>query len=71
MEYGDVSAEVKVREKSYELKGIIKKNSENGKKTVTITGLKASGASKLIKLLLDSNIIIPVSGHGKGKYRFL
>lgn len=36
-----------------------------------ITGLKASGASKVIKLLLDSNIIIPVSGHGKGKYRFL
>ena len=36
-----------------------------------ITGLKASGASKLIKLLLDSNIIVPVSGHGKGKYRFL
>lgn len=36
-----------------------------------ITGLKASGASKLIKLLLDSNVIIPVAGHGKGKYRFL
>ena len=36
-----------------------------------ITGLKASGASKLIKLLLDSNVIIPISGHGKGKYRFL
>lgn len=36
-----------------------------------ITGLKASGASKLIKLLLDSNVIIPVKGHGKGKYRFL
>lgn len=36
-----------------------------------ITGLKASGASKLIKLLLDSNVITPVSGHGKGKYRFL
>ena len=36
-----------------------------------ITGLKASGASKVIKLLLDSNIIVPVSGHGKGKYRFL
>lgn len=35
-----------------------------------ITGLKASGASKLIKLLLDSNVIIPVTGHGKGKYRF-
>ena len=36
-----------------------------------ITGLKASGASKLIKLLLDSNVITPVSGQGKGKYRFL
>ena len=35
-----------------------------------ITGLKSSGASKLIKLLLDSNVIIPVAGHGKGKYRF-
>lgn len=36
-----------------------------------ITGLKSSGVSKLIKLLLDSNVIIPVTGHGKGKYRFL
>ena len=35
-----------------------------------ITGLKSSGASKLIKLLRDSNVIIPVAGHGKGKYRF-
>lgn len=35
-----------------------------------ITGLKSSGASKLIKLLLDSNVIMPVAGHGKGKYRF-
>ena len=35
-----------------------------------ITGLKSAGASKLIKLLLDSNVISPVAGHGKGKYRF-
>jgi len=35
-----------------------------------ITGLKSSGASKLIKLLLDSNVIVQVTGHGKGKYRF-
>ena len=35
-----------------------------------ITGLKPSGASKLIKLLVDSEVIIPVTGHGKGKYRF-
>lgn len=35
------------------------------------TGLKSSQASKLIKLLLDVNIIEPVKGHGKGKYRFV
>ena len=35
-----------------------------------ITGLKHSGASKLIKLLVDSEVIVPVTGHGKGKYRF-
>ena len=35
-----------------------------------ITGLKPSGASKLIKLLVESNVIVPVTGHGKGKYRF-
>ena len=37
---------------------------------VEITGLKPAGASKLIKLLVDSKIIAPVTGHGKGKYRF-
>ena len=35
-----------------------------------ITGLKSSGASKLIKVLLESDVIIPVTGYGKGKYRF-
>lgn len=37
---------------------------------VAITGLKPSGASKLIKMLVDSEVIVPVTGHGKGKYRF-
>lgn len=32
--------------------------------------LKASGASKLISNLIQSDIIKPVSGHGKGKYKF-
>ena len=32
--------------------------------------LKSSGASKLISNLLQSYIIEPVSGHGKGKYKF-
>ena len=35
-----------------------------------VTGLKPSGASKLISVLLDSNVIEPVSGKGKGKYIF-
>lgn len=37
---------------------------------VEITGLKSAGASKLIKLLIDSEVIVPVIGYGKGKYRF-
>lgn len=32
--------------------------------------LKGSGASKLISNLIQADIIEPVSGHGKGKYRF-
>lgn len=32
--------------------------------------LQSSSASKLLKKLLDTNIIEPVSGHGKGKYKF-
>lgn len=36
-----------------------------------ITGLKSSQSSNLIKLLLNANIIEPVKGHGKGKYRFI
>ena len=35
-----------------------------------ITSLKSSAASNLIKLMKDSNLIIPVTGQGKGKYRF-
>ena len=32
--------------------------------------LKGSGASKLLSNLLQAEIIEPVSGHGKGKYKF-
>lgn len=32
-----------------------------------ITGLKSTRASELIKLLVDREIIVPVTGHGKGK----
>ena len=32
--------------------------------------LKGSGASKLLSDLVQADIIEPVSGHGKGKYKF-
>ena len=32
--------------------------------------LKSSGASKLLSNLVQADIIEPVSGHGKGKYKF-
>ena len=32
--------------------------------------LKSSGASKLLSNLVRADIIEPVSGHGKGKYKF-
>ena len=35
-----------------------------------ITGLKSTRTSELIKLLVDSKVIVSVTGHGKGKYRF-
>ena len=35
-----------------------------------ITELKSTRASELIKLLVDSKVIVSVTGHGKGKYQF-
>ena len=32
--------------------------------------LKGSGASKLLSNLVQADIIEPVSGHGKGRYKF-
>lgn len=37
---------------------------------VEILELKESGASKLLSNLMQADIIEPVSGHGKGKYKF-
>ena len=34
-----------------------------------LLGIKSSGASKLLSNLLQADIIEPVSGHGKGKYK--
>ena len=35
-----------------------------------LLGLKGSGVSKLLFNLVQADIIEPVSGHGKGKYKF-
>ena len=35
-----------------------------------VDGLKSTRASELIKMLVDSEVIVQVTGHGKGKYRF-
>ena len=35
-----------------------------------VTGLKSTRASELIKMMFEYDIIKPVQGHGKGKYRF-
>ena len=37
---------------------------------IEILELKESGASKLLSNLMQADIIEPVSGHGKGKYKF-
>ena len=35
-----------------------------------VIGIKASRASELLKEMAEKGVIEPVSGHGKGKYRF-
>ena len=37
---------------------------------VELLGIKCSSASKFLSNLAQENIIEPVSGYGKGKYRF-
>lgn len=37
---------------------------------LNLTDLKQSGASQLISKFMQANMIEPVSGYGKGKYRF-
>ena len=36
----------------------------------SVTGLKPARASQLIKTMVANNLVEPVQGHGKGKYRF-
>ena len=36
----------------------------------SVTGLKSTRASELLKALLEAKVIESVSGYGKGKYRF-
>lgn len=59
------------------IKHIIMLHEECGKEKVfgrftveKVTGLKATRAYEIIKIMLDNDIIIPVKGYMKGKYRF-
>ena len=38
---------------------------------IKVLGLKNTGSSSLLKKMLELKIIEPVSGYGKGKYRFV
>ncbi len=38
--------------------------------TEKVIGLKPAGTSKFLKMLLEKGFIVPVKGHGKGKYKF-
>ncbi len=49
----------------YEFKNVFGRSN-----VMKITNLKSSSSSKLITNLLQRKIIIPVVGHGKGKYKF-
>ena len=56
---------------TFELFSICGKEEYFGRTIVEdITGLKSTRASELIKLLVDSKVLVSVTGHGKGKYRF-
>lgn len=41
------------------------------KDIMLLTGLKATRASEVIKLLISAEVIETVKGHGKGKYCFI
>ena len=52
-------------------KGYSRNNRISGRSAVMeLLELKSSGASKLLSNLVQADIIEPVSGHGKGKYKF-
>ena len=47
------------------------KNTIFGRSTIEqITGLKATRSSEIIHIMLQNDLIQPVKGYGKGKYRF-
>ena len=68
--FSDIISEKTINH-TFELFSICGKEEYFGRTIVEdITGLKSTRASELIKLLVDSKVIVSVTGHGKGKYRF-
>lgn len=67
----DESVKNKTMEHIIALYGEYGKNKVFGRSDVEkTTGLKATRASEIIKLLLENRAIETVQGHGKGKYKF-
>ena len=66
--FSDIISEKTINH-TFELFSICGKEEYFGRTIVEdITGLKSTRASELIKLLVDSKVIVSVTGHGKGKY---
>lgn len=67
----DIDVNDKTRKNLLALYDAVKANNLFGRSFVeAVLGIKAARASAIIKMLLENDIIEPVKGHGKGKYRF-
>lgn len=66
-----ISGETDRKGKYAKIDGIVFVEEVIGRSAVMeLLELKGSGASKLLSNLVQADIIEPVSGHGKGKYKF-
>ena len=72
-EYGDLlfSFSARTIEHAQQMSELFGKNTIFGRGDVqAVTGLKHTRASGLLNILSEAKVIEPVTGHGKGKYKF-
>ena len=76
VDIGDIKVDIEnekvdIQDQKVDIESVLsEKGSDFSVKTMELLELKASGASKLLSNLVKTDIIEPVSGHGKGKYKF-